>query len=150
MRVESRLCLSWFKQYFGSMPGNSISPNYSKPARCLFYTISGVLESGARPAALPTAGAKRSFPISVHPALWRDLPEERGNTWGLSVLQDGSWPGCSDHPSADHHREQISTLPFPSPVEEQSSRKTFLQSTRNEHLCKDWTSHAWSISHNLN
>lgn len=87
MRVESRLCLSWFKQYFGSMPGNSISPNYSKPARCLFYTISGVLESAARPAALPTAQAKCSFPISVHPALWRDLPEEWGHTWGLGVCR---------------------------------------------------------------
>lgn len=57
MRGESRLCLSCFKPYFGSMPGDSISPNYSKTTRCLFYSISVVLVSNARPAVFPAEQA---------------------------------------------------------------------------------------------
>lgn len=142
MRVESRLCLSWFKQCFGSMPGDSISPNYSKTARCLFYSINIMLVSDARLDSSPHSMGNTCLPCA--------RPSERPD-WGAGGTPEAMVSGrrllskMLISPCCLPSWGANICLPFPFlaplPVEDESLRKSFIQSTSREYLCKDCSSH---------
>jgi len=146
------------------MPGDSISPNYSKTARCLFYSINVVLVSDARPAALPTAWATHAFPlpthpafpvptawathalpVPTHPALWRDPAEEGGGTPKAMASGGRLLPKMLISPRCLPPWTTNTCFPFPLPTslpaENQPLRKSFIQSTSHKHLRNDCTSH---------